>query len=88
MGEKFDYGKRGSFWYLIKTTLERSLDLPKQVFCHKERKMNLFCENEPSGGKSDPNMPNLLMILFVFNLLFLALLDMLVQSKSLFDVLV
>jgi hypothetical protein len=31
MGENFDYGKRGSFWYLIKYTLERSLDLPKQV---------------------------------------------------------
>jgi hypothetical protein len=29
MGEKFDYGKRGSFWHLIKFTLERSLDLPK-----------------------------------------------------------
>ena len=25
-------GKRGSFWYLIKTILERSFDLPKQVF--------------------------------------------------------
>jgi hypothetical protein len=32
-------------------------------------------------------MPNLLMILFVFNLLFLALLDMLVQSELLFHVL-
>jgi hypothetical protein len=32
MGENFDYGKKGSFWYLIKTTPERSLDLPKQVF--------------------------------------------------------
>jgi hypothetical protein len=32
MGEKFDYGKRGSFWYLIKITLESSFDLPKQVF--------------------------------------------------------
>jgi hypothetical protein len=31
MGEKFDYGKRGSFWYLIKTSLERYFDLPKQV---------------------------------------------------------
>jgi hypothetical protein len=25
-------GKRGSLWHLIKFTLERSLDLPKQVF--------------------------------------------------------
>jgi hypothetical protein len=31
MGEKFDYGKKGEFWYLIKTILERSFDLPKQV---------------------------------------------------------
>jgi hypothetical protein len=28
MGEKFDYGKRGSFLYLIKTSLERFFDLP------------------------------------------------------------
>jgi hypothetical protein len=31
VGEKIEYGKRGGFWYLIKFTLERSLDLPKQV---------------------------------------------------------
>jgi hypothetical protein len=31
VGENFDYGKRGSFWYLNKFTLERYLDLPKQV---------------------------------------------------------
>jgi hypothetical protein len=30
VGEKFDYGKRGSFWLLIKTSLERYFDLPKQ----------------------------------------------------------
>jgi hypothetical protein len=58
VGEKFDYGKRGSFWHLIKFTLERSFDLPKQVFLIY-RKKNMFCENKPSGGKSDPNMPNL-----------------------------
>jgi hypothetical protein len=32
MGGKFDYGKKGEFWHLIKFTLEISLDLPKQVF--------------------------------------------------------
>jgi hypothetical protein len=32
MGEKFDYGKRGSFLCFIKTSLERYFDLPKQVF--------------------------------------------------------
>jgi hypothetical protein len=31
MGEKFNYGKRGSLWHLIKCTLEISLYLPKQV---------------------------------------------------------
>jgi hypothetical protein len=31
MGEKFDYGKRGSFWHLINFTLGISLYLPKQV---------------------------------------------------------
>jgi hypothetical protein len=31
MGENFDYGTRGSFWHLIKFTLKKSLDLPKQV---------------------------------------------------------
>jgi hypothetical protein len=41
---------------LIKFILERPFDLPKQV--HRDRKNNLFCENKPSGGKSDPNMPN------------------------------
>jgi hypothetical protein len=30
MGENFDYGKKGEFWYLINFTLEISLDLPKQ----------------------------------------------------------
>jgi hypothetical protein len=30
MGEKFDYGKRGIFWLLINTSLEKCFDLPKQ----------------------------------------------------------
>jgi hypothetical protein len=52
--------------------------------------MNLLCENKPSGGKSDPNMPNLNDLIgfqFDIKLLFLALLDMLVQFELLFDVL-
>jgi hypothetical protein len=32
VGDKFDYGKRGEFWCLIKTSFERYFDLPKQVF--------------------------------------------------------
>jgi hypothetical protein len=63
-------GKRGSFWYLIKFTLERSLDLPKQLCLTLEIRKRFFCENKPSGGKSDPNMPNSLKILLVFNLHF------------------
>jgi hypothetical protein len=31
VGEKFNYGKRGSFWHLINFALRISLDLPKQV---------------------------------------------------------
>jgi hypothetical protein len=31
MGENFDYGKRGSFWHLIKFTLKQSLYLLNQV---------------------------------------------------------
>jgi hypothetical protein len=30
-GRIFYYGKRGSFWYLIKFSIGISLDLPKQV---------------------------------------------------------
>jgi hypothetical protein len=26
------------------------------LICQNKKK-NLFCENKPSGGKSDPNMP-------------------------------
>jgi hypothetical protein len=31
MGEKFDYGKRRSFWLLIKTGLEKCFDFSKQI---------------------------------------------------------
>jgi hypothetical protein len=68
MGENFRYGKKGSLSHLIKFTLERSLDLPKQVFWYRDRKNNLFCENKPSDGKSDPNMPNPMWDKLVFNL--------------------
>jgi hypothetical protein len=57
------------------------------VFDIRDRKKNMFSENKPSGGKSDPNMPNSLKILLVFNLHFWALLDMLVLNELLFDVL-
>jgi hypothetical protein len=31
-GRNLIMGKRGSFWHLIKFTLEKSFDLPKEVF--------------------------------------------------------
>jgi hypothetical protein len=31
-GRNLIMGKRGSFWHLIKLILERSFDLPKQMF--------------------------------------------------------
>jgi hypothetical protein len=69
VGEKFNYGKKGEFfWLLIKTSLESYFDLPKQSVFDIEIGMNLFCENKPSGGKNDPNMPNPMIILLVFNL--------------------
>jgi hypothetical protein len=49
--------------------------------------MNLFCENKPSGGKNDPNIPNPMIILLVFNLTsictFSSHLDMLVHFELL-----
>jgi hypothetical protein len=44
---------------LIKFALDRSLDFPNKCNWLREKKNNLFCENKPSGGKGDPNMPNL-----------------------------
>jgi hypothetical protein len=43
-------------------------DLPKQVFLHRDRKMNLFCENKPSGGKNNPNISNPMKIYLVLSL--------------------
>jgi hypothetical protein len=51
-------GKRGSFMHLIKFALDRSLDFPNKCIWLRDRKKYVFCENKPSGGKSDPNMPN------------------------------
>jgi hypothetical protein len=53
----------------------------------RDKKKNLFCENKPSGGKSDPNMPNSIKILLVFNLHFLVFLDTLFRNELLFNVL-
>jgi hypothetical protein len=60
MGENFDYGKKGEFLALDKFFSWNSSPLAQtSVFDLEIGKKNLFCENKPSGGKSDPNMPNL-----------------------------
>jgi hypothetical protein len=41
-----------------KLVLKDILICPNKCFWHRDTKMNLFCKNKPSGGKSDPNMPN------------------------------
>jgi hypothetical protein len=84
-------GKGGVFGIWSKLLLKDLLICQNKCFWHRYRKMNLFCENKPSGGKSDPNMPNPLMILFVFNLTSICssylFLDMLVHIELPFDVL-
>jgi hypothetical protein len=58
MGENFDYGKRGSFLALDKFySWNISLFAQTSVFDLDIGK-KLICKNKPSGGKSDPNMPN------------------------------
>jgi hypothetical protein len=68
VGEKFDYGKRGVFGFPSKLTLKNVLICQNKVFCHRSNKMNLYCENKPSGGKNDPNLPNHVIIQLVFSL--------------------
>jgi hypothetical protein len=57
MGEKFDYGKKGDFGIWSNLLLKDLLICQNKCFLQRDRKTNLFCENKPSGGKSDPNMP-------------------------------
>jgi hypothetical protein len=56
MGENFDYEKRGSFF--TKLLLKHLSICPNKCVWLRDKKKNLICENKPSGGKSDPNMPN------------------------------
>jgi hypothetical protein len=88
MGENFNYGKKGGVCGIWTNLLLKDLSIcQNKCVGLRDSKNNLFCENKPSGGKIDPNIPNSLKILLVFNLHFLALLDILVRSELLFNVL-
>jgi hypothetical protein len=59
MGENFDYGKKGEFFGTWSKLLLKHLSIcPNKCVWLRDKKKNLICENKPSGGKSDPNMPN------------------------------
>jgi hypothetical protein len=62
-GRNLSYGKKGSFWIWSKLVLENGLICKTEVFWLRSKKMNLFCENKPSGGK----MIRICQILFLFN---------------------
>jgi hypothetical protein len=51
VGENFDYGKRGSFGTWSIFLLEYLSLCPNKRVWLRDRKMNLICENKPSGGK-------------------------------------
>jgi hypothetical protein len=57
MGEKFHYGKKKEFWHWSNLLLKYLSICPNKCVWLRDRKKNLFYENKPGGGKSDPNMP-------------------------------
>jgi hypothetical protein len=57
-GEIWLWEKGGVFGIWSKLFLKDLLICQNKCFWDRYRKNNLFCENKPSGGKSDPNMPN------------------------------
>ena len=73
-------GKGGVFGIWSNLLLKDLSIYQNKCVGRSDRKKNLFCENKPSGGKSDPNMPNSLKTLLVFNLHFWVLIDMLVRN--------
>jgi hypothetical protein len=69
MGEKFHYEKKGAFCGIWLNLLLKYLSIqPNKCVWLRDRKNNLFYEIKPSGGKSDPNMPNSMWDKLVFNL--------------------
>jgi hypothetical protein len=66
-GEILLWEKGGVFGVWSTLVLKDILICQNKCSSHRDRKMNLFCENKPSGGKNDPNRPNPMIILVVFN---------------------
>jgi hypothetical protein len=58
-GGEVDYGKGGVLHTWSNLLLINLLICPNKCVWLRDRKKNLNCENKPSGGKSDPNIPNL-----------------------------
>jgi hypothetical protein len=59
MGENFDYGKKGGVFDTWSILLLQYLSIcPNKCVWLRDRKNDLICKHKPSGGKSDPNMPN------------------------------
>jgi hypothetical protein len=90
----YSYG--GEFWLWEKwgvefVTFDQSYSwkiswfVKTNVFWYRDRKKNLSCD--PSGGKSDPNMPNPMWVKLVFNLHSLASLKIVVAFWVAFNVL-
>jgi hypothetical protein len=58
MGRILIKGKGGVFGTWSFLLLEYLSICPNKCVWLRDRKKNLICKNKPSGGKSDPNMPN------------------------------
>jgi hypothetical protein len=59
MGENFDYRKKGGVFDTWSILLSQYLSIwPNKWVWLRDRKKDLIFKNKPSGGKSDPNMPN------------------------------
>ena len=57
-GRNLIMGKGGVFGIWSNLLLKDLLICQNKCFWYRDRKKNLFCKNKPSGGKSDPNIPN------------------------------
>jgi hypothetical protein len=53
-GKNLIMGKEEVFGILTKLLLKDLLICQNKCFWLRDRKKNLFCENKPSGGKSNP----------------------------------
>ena len=64
-------GKGGVFGTWSISLLDYLSLCPNKWVWLRDRKINLICKNKPSGGKSDPYMPNPMWVNLVSNLHFL-----------------